>query len=82
MSAPDLDDYDLSSLRLVQYASAPMSVALLKRAVAKFGPIFAQVYGLTEGLIGTILQPHQHLPDGSAVEVGAACIGRAGIHRW
>ena len=70
LSAPDLDDYDLSSLRLVQYASAPMSVALLKRAVAKFGPIFAQVYGLTEGLIGTILQPHQHLAEGSAVEVG------------
>ena len=70
MSAPDLDDYDLSSLRLVQYASAPMSVALLRRAMAKFGPIFAQVYGLTEGLIGTILQPHQHLPDGNAVDVG------------
>ena len=70
MSAPDLDDYDLSSLRLVQYASAPMSVALLRRAVAKFGPIFAQVYGLTEGLIGTILQPHQHLVDGSSLEVG------------
>ena len=47
-----------------------MSVALLKRAVAKFGPIFTQVYGLTEGLIGTIVQPHQHLAEGSAVEVG------------
>ena len=70
MNAPDLDDYDLSSLWLVQYASAPMSVALLRRAVAKFGPIFAQVYGLTEGLMGTILQPHQHLPDGNAVDVG------------
>ena len=70
MSAPDLGDYDLTSLRLVQYASAPMSVALLRRAAAKFGPIFAQVYGLTEGLIGTILQPHQHVLDGSSVEMG------------
>ena len=69
MNAHDLDNYDLSSLRLVHYASAPMSVALLKRAVAKFGPIFAQIYGLTEGLMGTMLLPHQHKPDGDAVDV-------------
>jgi acyl-CoA synthetase (AMP-forming)/AMP-acid ligase II len=69
MNAPDLNDYDLSSLRLVHYASAPMSTALLKRGIAKFGPIFAQIYGSTEGLLGTMLQPHQHRPDGSAVDV-------------
>jgi acyl-CoA synthetase (AMP-forming)/AMP-acid ligase II len=57
--------YDVSSLRNVHYASAPMPVPLLQRALGRMGPIFAQVYGMTECLCGTILKPHHHVLDGS-----------------
>jgi acyl-CoA synthetase (AMP-forming)/AMP-acid ligase II len=53
--------YDVSTLRCVHYASAPMPGPLLRRALDRMGPIFVQVYGMTECLIGTILKAHQHL---------------------
>ena len=53
--------YDVSTLRCVHYASAPMPGPLLRRAIDRMGPIFVQVYGMTECLIGTILKSHQHL---------------------
>ena len=66
-----LDDkpFDVRSLRLVHYASAPMPVPLLRRALARMGPIFLQVYGMTECLVGTALKPHHHVLDGSADEM-------------
>ena len=57
--------YDLSSLHTVCYASAPMSTALSKRARSAFGPIFMQIYGMTENGLGTALLKHQHIIDGS-----------------
>jgi acyl-CoA synthetase (AMP-forming)/AMP-acid ligase II len=60
--------YDLTSLRCVHYASAPMPVPLLRRALDRMGPIFAQVYGMTECICGTILKPQFHLIEGSDVE--------------
>jgi acyl-CoA synthetase (AMP-forming)/AMP-acid ligase II len=57
--------YDLTSLRCVHYASAPMPVPLLRRALDRMGPIFAQVYGMTECICGTILKPQFHLAGGS-----------------
>jgi len=56
--------YDLSSLHTICYASAPMSTALSKRARAAFGPIFMQIYGMTENGLGTALLKHQHIIDG------------------
>jgi acyl-CoA synthetase (AMP-forming)/AMP-acid ligase II len=53
--------YDVSTLRCVHYASAPMPGPLLRRAIDRMGPVFVQVYGMTECLIGTILKSHQHL---------------------
>ena len=64
----DTKSYDLSSLRCVHYASAPMPLPLLRRALARMGPIFAQVYGMTECLVGTVLKPHHHLAEGSEEE--------------
>ena len=60
--------YDLTSLRCVHYASAPMPVPLLRRALDRMGPIFAQVYGMTECICGTILKPPHHLAEGSDAE--------------
>jgi acyl-CoA synthetase (AMP-forming)/AMP-acid ligase II len=61
---------DVSSLGTVCYASAPMSVALSRRARAAFGEIFVQVYGMTEQGIGTVLHKHQHFSEGTSEQVG------------
>lgn len=60
---------DLSSLHTIVYASAPMSVALSRRARAAFGPIFMQIYGMTEVGLGSVLQKHQHVLEGPADQV-------------
>jgi acyl-CoA synthetase (AMP-forming)/AMP-acid ligase II len=46
-----------------------MPVPLLRRALERFGPIFTQVYGMTECLPGSILKAHDHRPDGTATEI-------------
>lgn len=62
----DIETYDLSSLRLIPYAAAPMPVELLKRAMARFKCQFAQFYGQTEtGPLTTLLRPQDHILDGS-----------------
>ena len=61
---------DVSSLHTVCYASAPMSIAQSRQARAVFGPIFMQVYGMTEFGPASVLFKHQHLPGGSAKEAG------------
>ncbi len=53
---PDADKYDLSSIKYFSYAGAPMPAEILRRCIAKFGPIFQQGYGLTEAApLGTRL---------------------------
>jgi acyl-CoA synthetase (AMP-forming)/AMP-acid ligase II len=64
LEIPDLARRDFSSLRLIQYASGPMAVAQLRRAVSAFGPILMQIYGMTEVGLGTVLHPHHHVLDG------------------
>jgi long-chain acyl-CoA synthetase len=45
---PYLDKFDLSGIKYLTYAGAPMPADLMKHLVEKFGPIFQQGYGLTE----------------------------------
>jgi len=62
----DINRYDLSSLRLILYAGAPMPVELLKSALQKLKCGFAQLYGQTEsGPIITVLHPEDHVLEGS-----------------
>jgi acyl-CoA synthetase (AMP-forming)/AMP-acid ligase II len=68
LNLPDLKTYDHSSLKLVLYASGPMAVAQLRRALATYGPIFMQVYGMTETGLGTVLHTYQHVLDGTPEE--------------
>jgi acyl-CoA synthetase (AMP-forming)/AMP-acid ligase II len=68
LDLPDLKTYDHSALRLVLYASGPMAVAQLRRALATYGPIFTQVYGMTETGLGTVLHSHEHVLDGTPAE--------------
>jgi acyl-CoA synthetase (AMP-forming)/AMP-acid ligase II len=68
LDEPSIDSHDTSSLRIFNYAAAPMPVSLLKRAIERFGPIFMDIYGSTEAP-GTILFPHQHVLDGDPEQV-------------
>jgi len=61
--------FDLSHVHTICYASAPMSVALCRRAIATFGNLFVQVYGLTESATLTALLRHQHVIDGPPEQV-------------
>src|SRR5262249_56196567 len=55
----------LPSLQKIMYSAAPMPERLLRRAIDAFGPIFAQVYGMTEsGGPACTLHAHQHGLDG------------------
>jgi acyl-CoA synthetase (AMP-forming)/AMP-acid ligase II len=69
LDSPDLNDVDKSALHTIHYASAPMPVPTLQRAIAAFGPILTQVYGMTECIVATLLTPEQHILAGSEVEV-------------
>jgi acyl-CoA synthetase (AMP-forming)/AMP-acid ligase II len=61
---PDIDKYDLSSLKLILYAGAPMPVELIRRALQVFKCGFAQLYGQTEsGPLTTVLKPEDHAID-------------------
>jgi acyl-CoA synthetase (AMP-forming)/AMP-acid ligase II len=68
LNVPGIDDRDLSSLHTICYSAAPMPVPLLKRGLKLLGPVFLQLYGMTEGG-GTTLHKRQHKPDGTPEEV-------------
>jgi len=65
LDAPRIGDADLSSLRNVVTAAAPVPVPLLKRAIARLGPIFSVQYGATE-TAGTMMFSHEVQPEGDA----------------
>jgi fatty-acyl-CoA synthase len=43
-----IEQYDHSSLELIIYGAAPTTTARLQEAIARFGPVLQQTYGLTE----------------------------------
>ncbi|HCP45029.1 MAG TPA: fatty-acid--CoA ligase [Deltaproteobacteria bacterium] len=63
---PDLDAYDLGSLRYVSYGAAPMPPSLLRAFMARFeGCVLCQSYGQTEcSPVATSLEHVDHLADG------------------
>ena len=65
---PTFDKYDLSSLKTIVYAAAPMPVPLLERGLKKFGPIFMCIYAQTESG-GTCLRKYHHRVDGTPEEL-------------
>ena len=48
LAAPEVERYDLKSLKRMWYAASPMPTELLKRGMERFGPIFMQGYGQSE----------------------------------
>jgi long-chain acyl-CoA synthetase len=63
---PNLERFDLSSLKLLSYGASPMPEALLARALERFkGIAFLQSYGMTElSPVATMLMPRYHTFDG------------------
>ena len=63
---PDLERFDLSSLRLLSYGASPMPEALLRRAMERMpGVRFLQSYGMTElSPVATVLPPEFHAFEG------------------
>jgi len=69
LDVPNLKGYDLSSIRAIVTAAAPIPVTLLRRAIKTLGPVFSVQYGCTEvGGIAT-LPRHEVNPDGTEDEV-------------
>jgi long-chain acyl-CoA synthetase len=62
----EIEKYDLSSLQVVYYGTAPMAVEPLKKAMKAFGCGFSQTYGATETFVPiSILKPEDHVLEGS-----------------
>ncbi|MCF8024438.1 MAG: long-chain fatty acid--CoA ligase [Desulfobacteraceae bacterium] len=62
---PDLEKYDLSSLKWVVYGGSPMYVEDLKTAIRKIGPVFVQIFGQGESpMTGTFMRKEDHIIDG------------------
>jgi acyl-CoA synthetase (AMP-forming)/AMP-acid ligase II len=72
---PDVHTRDLSSLRAVLYAGAPISVATATAAHAALGDVLFQTYGQSECLPATILTPEDHA---TGVRENAALLRSAG----
>jgi len=78
---PDVEKYDLSSVRVVGYGASPMPQAVLERALQLMPDAqFFQAYGQTElSPMLTLLTPERHVFDGPMAgkvgSVGQPCIG-------
>jgi acyl-CoA synthetase (AMP-forming)/AMP-acid ligase II len=78
LNEPDLGQYDLSSIRTIRYGASPIAPEVLKKAIAAFGNVFIQGYGLTEGSMPlTLLTKEDHIMDGSEKKLKRlASVGR------
>jgi fatty-acyl-CoA synthase len=57
------EEFDLSLLETVFYSAAPMPPARLVEAIERIGPVFQQLYGLTENVgTATTLRRDEHDP--------------------
>ncbi len=69
-------DFDLSSLRTVVYAGAPIAPERLREALAVFGPIFIQTYAGTEQGYVSCLRKNEHRIDDDQWTARLASAGR------
>lgn len=75
----NLEDYDLSSLRWIGFGGEAIPHNTLKKALAKWGPILTQNYGLTEAMMTcSFMSGDEHLIAGTSdkPEIREGCIGR------
>jgi len=83
IDSPYVDQYDLSSLQYVVYGGSPMYVEDMKKALAKLGPVFVQIFGQFETPnTGTFLPRQEHILNGTPEQMkrlGSAGFPRTGI---
>ena len=81
LNYPELENWDLSSLKWIVYGGAPMYLADLKQALERIGPVFVQLYGQGETpMTGTYLRPREHTFNGTESERLVSCgHARSGI---
>jgi long-chain acyl-CoA synthetase len=48
LNLPDLDKYDISSVKFLWYGGSPMPLEVVKKGIKVFGPVLAQGYGQSE----------------------------------
>ena len=60
MAVEDFSDFDLSSLRNIQYGGGPMPETVVKAALEAFPCTLIQGYGQTEGMTMTFLAQEDH----------------------
>lgn len=60
MAVDGFEDYDLSSLRNIQYGGGPMPATVVKAALEAFPCTLIQGYGQTEGMTMTFLSQEDH----------------------
>ena len=60
MAVDGFEDYDLSSLRNIQYGGGPMPETVVKAALQSFPCTLIQGYGQTEGMTMTFLSQEDH----------------------
>jgi long-chain acyl-CoA synthetase len=61
LASPNVDKYDLSSIKRIFYSASPMPVELLKKGIARWGMRFLQYYGSSEDGPGvSMLSRKQH----------------------
>lgn len=69
LSDPSIDEWDLGSLKRVFYGAAPMTEALLRRAMEEIpGSGFVQGYGMTETALTVMLPPWYYTEEGLATD--------------
>ena len=73
---PDLDRYDLSSLRMIGYGAEPIPRNTLEKALRKFGPILVNNYGQTEAMMTVTTLPANEIFVPGTAEPRVGCIGR------
>ncbi|HWP42376.1 MAG TPA: long-chain fatty acid--CoA ligase [Blastocatellia bacterium] len=81
LNYPDIERWDISSLKWIVYGGAPMYVEDLKQAMRRMGRVFVQLYGQGETpMTGTYLRPQDHVADGLGSARLASCgHARSGI---
>ncbi|MGD9762539.1 MAG: AMP-binding protein [Candidatus Binatia bacterium] len=74
---PQIDRFDLGSLRAIGYGAEPIPFNTLEQALARFGPILTQNYGQTEAMMTVaFLRPEDHFTPGPDRKLRVGCIGQ------
>lgn len=73
---PRLDQFDLTSLRMIGYGAEPIPRNTLEKALRKFGRILVNNYGQTEAMMTVTNLPAADMFEPGTQEPRVACIGR------